>query len=108
MTTKTLSKKQRGRPIKCKKCGKKIPALWRECEGCREARRARLKQQREEAALDREPTMEELDAMIAERMKDLPSWWGINSRERDVLQKPRGSNSHKKKYKRNGKQQVQF
>lgn len=66
----------------CKKCGKKKKLEGPYCGLCadeldRNRRRAQrqAKDQRDKDFDSWDPTEEELDALIAEQMKNLPPWW---------------------------------
>lgn len=63
------------KPVPCKECG--VPKFIRARGLCRTC--YYVVREREDSvtprAVEPEPTDEELDAIIAERMKDLPEWW---------------------------------
>ncbi len=64
----------------CNECGKlRYRAPWGLCQPCYKDLEIRKKHVRLPAPGDshyhHEPTMEELDALIAEQSKNLPDWW---------------------------------
>lgn len=47
-----------------------------------------------------EPTTEELDAMIRERMSDLPDWWFNTRNDYERIRKPAGTKEGRKRTKK--------
>lgn len=70
--------------MNCKHCKRPINYVKRGlCSTCYADRSIR-KLYPKQSAFD-DPSMEELDAMIAERMKRLPSWWFDGYEQLDVV-----------------------
>lgn len=87
----------------CRRCQKRIREPHRWCEECRENQAMALKKLRKQQIEENEPTMEELEALIAERMKNLPAWWYTTVERDDIFErKPKNKGPRKKKRAKKG------
>lgn len=65
----------------CRRCGKKLASEKRWCNQCREKHRQLIIGRKR---ADHEPTQEEVDAIIAEQMSNLPSWWNRSKEQMEM------------------------